>query len=287
MSERSGVEWCDSAVNPVMGCDGCELWMPERGVRHCYAGVMTERYRGLPGWPASFTEPKMFPGRMVKAAGWGDLRTTTRPDKPWLDGMPRVIFLSDMGDALSRSVNFTFLHGQIIQACCSTDGRRHLYLWLTKQPHRAVEFSNFLRAVHRPWPRNLGIGTSVTEMAYMPRVRHLAGVVGAPLRFLSIEPVVERIELEGEGIGWVATGGESGTEARPCNLADLRSIATQCQDAGVPVFVKQVGARPVDNEGRWDIDDPKGGNPDEWPVELCVRQMPRWSWNPMEGARWV
>src|SRR3712207_7534850 len=45
---------------------------------------------------------RSFPGRMAEAALWSDLTGTDRPDKPWLNGMPRLIFISDMGDALSE-----------------------------------------------------------------------------------------------------------------------------------------------------------------------------------------
>ena len=26
MSKTTKIQWCDSTVNPTMGCDGCELW---------------------------------------------------------------------------------------------------------------------------------------------------------------------------------------------------------------------------------------------------------------------
>jgi protein gp37 len=39
MSRRTDIEWCDDSVNPAMGCDGCELWDPKRGIFFCYAGT--------------------------------------------------------------------------------------------------------------------------------------------------------------------------------------------------------------------------------------------------------
>jgi hypothetical protein len=27
------IQWCHSTVNPVMGCDGCELWPPASKIR--------------------------------------------------------------------------------------------------------------------------------------------------------------------------------------------------------------------------------------------------------------
>lgn len=61
----------------------------------------------------------------------------------------------------------------------------------------------------------------------------------------------------------------------------------QFQNADVPIFVKQLGAKPV-AEGAWrgeyrELDDlralgnwkdKKGGNPDEWPAGLRVREYP-------------
>ena len=47
-------------------------------------------------------------------------------------------------------------------------------------------------------------------------------------------------------IDWVVVGGESGPGARPCDLAWIHSIIEQCDAAGVPVFCKQLGSRPID-----------------------------------------
>lgn len=79
-----------------------------------------------------------------------------------------------------------------------------------------------------------------------------------------------------EGIDWVIVGGESGKDARPCNVQWIRDIVQQCKAAAVPVFVKQMGSNPMAGDGafRRGINDPKGGNPDEWPADLRVREMP-------------
>lgn len=45
--------------------------------------------------------------------------------------------------------------------------------------------------------------------------------------------------------------------------------------AGVPVFVKQLGRNPVLSNGEpLTLADRKGGDPDEWPDPLRVRQFP-------------
>lgn len=82
---------------------------------------------------------------------------------------------------------------------------------------------------------------------------------------------------------WVIVGGESGLKARTCNVEWVRSIVRQCAEAGVPCFVKQLGARPVREDGLepkrdgpygWIMTDPKGGDWSEWPEDLRVRQFP-------------
>ena len=94
-------------------------------------------------------------------------------------------------------------------------------------------------------------------------------------------------------IDWIVVGGESGRGARPCALEWLSSTVAQCRAAGVPVFVKQLGACVVSEErvvddpeeqralglsSRWawgaGLRDPKGGDPSEWPEDLRVREWP-------------
>jgi hypothetical protein len=89
-------------------------------------------------------------------------------------------------------------------------------------------------------------------------------------------------------LDWVIVGGESGPKSRPCDVAWIRGIVEQCGDAGVACFVKQLGAfstftedvarfsrRPESHdECRNNHKDRKGGDPGEWPVDLCVRQWP-------------
>jgi protein gp37 len=99
---------------------------------------------------------------------------------------------------------------------------------------------------------------------------------------------------------WVIVGGESGADARPCAEEWIARVVDQCRAAGVPVFVKQLGAYVV-SEARtatpdhlsdptspkllrapngecwaWraGLRDRKGGDPSEWPEDLRVREFP-------------
>lgn len=72
MSKTTKLQWCDSTVNPTMGCDGCELWDAKR--KSCYAGTMHMRWNGgSPGYAPKFEQVTLFPSRMAEAARWHDL----------------------------------------------------------------------------------------------------------------------------------------------------------------------------------------------------------------------
>ena len=157
MSIKTKIQWCDSTANPTMGCDGCELWGPQR--RTCYAGLLHTRFGGVtPGYAPSFAEVTLFPGRMEEAARWSDLTGKKRREKPWLDGLPRLVFISDMSDALCSVVPFEFLRDEIIQNVGSDHGRRHRWMWLTKRPERMAEFFKRLKKQGVRWPDNLWVG---------------------------------------------------------------------------------------------------------------------------------
>jgi len=112
----------------------------------------------------------------------------------------------------------------------------------------------------------------------IPRLIELKREFGIKWVGLSIEPQLEHIELRDEwlrDLDWVIVGGESGFQARPFDLAWARSLIMQCMRADVPVFMKQVGSNAWDSGKRVRTRHQHGGKPEEWPTELCVRQMPR------------
>ncbi len=74
---------------------------------------------------------------------------------------------------------------------------------------------------------------------------------------------------------WIIAGGESGHDARPCDERWLLDLLTQCQGARVPFFMKQMGAAPELDGKLLGYEDPKGGDWDEWPDFLRVRQFPQ------------
>jgi protein gp37 len=154
-----------------------------------------------------------------------------------------------------------------------------------------------------PWPLpNVWLGCSAENQENADkRIPDLLDCAAA-VRFVSIEPLLGSVDLHGfleeqgyesngpqgwvgtgRGLDWVIVGGESGHGARPCNIAWIRDIVKQCQEAGTACFVKQLGAKPYmpaafhcRDEGSLPLKlkDKKGGDPSEWPEDLRVREMP-------------
>ncbi len=159
------------------------------------------------GYAPSFEGVTNYEGRMAAAARWPDLLGTRNPETSWKDGLPRMIFVSDMGDALSSGSErqFDFLESEVIDSVVSDSGRLHLWLWLTKRPHNMHPFAERLGGL----PPNICAMTTVTGNETLHRVDDLRQV-NAACRGLSIEPLWERIppeDLNLEGIDWVILGG--------------------------------------------------------------------------------
>lgn len=277
MSLSTKIQWCDSTCNPTMGCEGCELWT--KSVRKCYAGTLHVRFGGTSkGYAPKFNEVTLFPGRMEEATRWPDLTGKDRPDKPWLNGYPRLIFVSDMSDSLSSTVEFDYLETEIIQNVASYLGSRHHWLWLTKRPDRMAKFSRWLHEKGREWPQNLWAGTSVTSQKTTSRIRHLLRVGNdTTLRFLSVEPQYEPIDLTPwlPSLDWIIQGGESGHGAHGFDIDWAHSLIRDCRSHGVPYFLKQLGAVVQANGSGLNFQDGHAGDWNEWPTELQVRQLPK------------
>jgi len=75
-------------------------------------------------------------------------------------------------------------------------------------------------------------------------------------------------------LDWVIVGGESGARARTFDVHWAREIVKDCASANIPVFVKQLGARPIHGEDPYPISDRKGAVLDDWDPEIRVRQSP-------------
>ena len=203
--------------------------------------------------------------------------------------------------------------------------------WLA---NRCGDSRHWKAAGSQPWPiPNVWLGVSVENQATADeRIPQLLATHAA-VRFVSYEPALAGIDFDAflrcpacgytradagfqmdhnlcstkqpvRSIDWLIVGGESGPGARPFDVAWARSAIEQCRQAGVPVFVKQLGARPGaplsaermaqapdcdcydsgcrGGHGDWcqfsdrplRLHNRKGADPAEWPEDLRVREWP-------------
>lgn len=221
MSDNSKIEWTDATWNPVRGCVKISP-----GCAHCYACTFAERFRDVPGHPYE----QGFDLRLV-------------PDKltqPLLWRKPKMIFVNSMSDLFQEGVPDDYIEAV---ARVMSYANWHTFQVLTKRSERmrdllAAKIHFAARQPHIWW------GVSVENRKHgLPRIDHLRES-SARHRFLSIEPLLEDLGgINLAEINWVIVGGESGLKARPMDIAWVREIRQQCEEAQVAFFLKQLGGR--------------------------------------------
>ncbi|HEX3035822.1 MAG TPA: phage Gp37/Gp68 family protein [Thermodesulfobacteriota bacterium] len=241
---KTNIIWCDFTLNPHTGC------VPvSEGCGHCYAGIIAERHRGLPSFPNGFG-------------------LTLKPHKlvsPYRLKEPALIFINSMSDLFLEELEDWY---RDLEIDLMEDTPQHEYQTLTKRVEAMLEYSK-----RRKLPPNLSVGVSIENNRRAYRIDILRQV-DAKTRFLSIEPLLERLSpenLDFSGIDMVITGGESGAHLldpkerqrrglvdyvngiwipRPERMDWIRDIRDACLKQGVAFLHKQWGGKFPDSAGR-------------------------------------
>jgi len=265
---REAADEVELVINRAIACYAAKLHLNKA------RSILNPTRGANPGYAPTFETVTRFFGRVWEMARSRDLRGTSDPQKPWLDGCPRLIFVSDMGDAFSRDSDFSFLEDEVIAPIRSAEGQRHFWLWLTKRPDRMARFGERIGG----FPQNVCAMTTLTGPDKLHRIDELREVQ-ASVRGLSVEPLWERIapdNLNLDGISWLIVGGESGRKdaVRPFDLSWARELRDHCGERKVAFFLKQLGRRPVFEGEEISLRDGHGGDWSEWPEDLRVREVP-------------
>ncbi len=261
MAEETAISWCDHTFNAWIGCNEVS---PE--CDNCYARILSERY-GWAKWGAD------TPRHRTSADNWKKPKAWNR--KAAADGVRRRVFCLSLGDVMDPTVPIEW-RMELMQLIRDTP---HLdWLLLTKLPKLMAEFFE-----RHPIPPNVWAGATVgTQKMADLRIPWLLRVP-AKVRFLSMEPLLERIDLtairtrsgsevetrnaltgswqvnDGDHhrsgklqhkVDWVIAGGESGPKRRDLNLEDARGVRDQCAGAMVAFHFKQVGGLKPESGGR-------------------------------------
>jgi protein gp37 len=217
------IEWTDETWNPVTGCVKVSP-----GCKHCYAQTFAERFRGTV-MPSGALHPFF--------SGFDPTLRPERLDHPFSWRTPRRVFVNSMSDLFGDFVPDDYLD-QVFDVMRRTP--QHTYQVLTKRAPRLREWS-----ATRTWLRdapNIWLGVSVEDRRYgVPRIEDLRRAKAA-VRFLSVEPLLERLgRVNLRSIDWVIVGGESGPGAREMDVEWVREIRNQCIEKNVAFFFKQWG----------------------------------------------
>ena len=224
MSTQTRIEWTEMTWNPTVGCTKVSP-----GCKHCYAETMAKRLQamGMPGYERGF-RLALMPDRL---------------SEPLERKKPTVYFVNSMSDLFHERVAFDYVR-RVFDVMARAP--QHTFQVLTKRARRMAEF-----CVDLVVPENVWLGVSVENRKHgLRRIPYLRSIE-APVRFLSIEPLLEDLgRFDLSGIQWAIVGGESGRKARPMKPAWVDGIKRQCDAAGVAFFFKQWGAWGADGERR-------------------------------------
>ena len=322
MGANTKIEWTDHSWNPWVGCTkvspGCD---------NCYAERLMDTRMHKVQWGAGQPRVRTSEENWIQPLRWN-----ARAKR---EGRRCKVFCASLADVFDNEVPEEWRADlfDLIRRCENLD-----FLLLTK---RVGNVPGMVRAVARrlggwphvdtmpvPLPANVWLGATVVDQPEADRDIPKLLAVPAAKRFLSMEPLLSAVDIgcaiypdnlrmlsrlfprettrRSPMIDWVIVGGESGPGARPMHVSWARSIVQQCKAAGVPVFVKQLGAQPRgwcagiaaadDPESNYESDycefyeaheikdpcrgrcaffcHPKGASPLEWPADLRVREVP-------------
>lgn len=250
MAQASAIEWTEATWNPVTGCD----WVSP-GCDHCYARTLAKRMKAIGS--LRYQRDGYDRALQIVTPGFGLTLHEDKIEEPLRWRKPRVVFVNSMSDLFHEGVDDEFIE-MVWRTMEATP--QHTYQILTKRPRRMLTWTT---RVWRDWLGqsplpNVWLGTSIEDQTWADKRVPLLLRTPATVRFLSCEPLLGPMTLNGylkptkstDGIDWVIVGGESGASARPMEAGWVRGIRDECVASGVAFFFKQWGGRTPKAGGR-------------------------------------
>ncbi len=283
MAKTTAIEWCDSTLNPWIGCSkvspGCD---------NCYAEQRMDKRLHVVQWGP------VQPRKRTSESNWREpLKWESNHAAFFAEhGRRQRVFCASLADVFDNAVDPQWRADlfALIEATPNLD-----WLLLTKRignvasmvPEATdlIDYGEGWQSMwgQGVWPENVWLGASIVNQAEADRDIPKLLAVPAAKRFLSMEPLLGAVDLrfctvyQGKPDGydswtpnrqhdhatmvaratyhnacltvdWVIVGGESGPGARPMHPDWARSLRDQCVAAGVSFLFKQWGEW-VDGDG--------------------------------------
>jgi len=299
MKLTNPIGWCDDTTNAVTGCDKVSP-----GCKNCYAQVGTRarvlRHRGIETWGPNATrypvaefakkirrlnklcicdlcgETAPFARLVLRGVCecgglFRRIRLFADSNSDWLDRAWMPETLADCLGAINDAPNVDVL---LLTKRIELWEERVMAAWDTARAAMDM-IVRWTRKTNPIPPPNLWLGVSVEDQKRAnERIPQLLATPAA-VRFLSVEPLLEQVDLsankghddgmglcwdwtgrpvhvphcdytalgrqppDGPKIDWVIVGGESGANRRDCGVEAIIDVAAQCAVEDVPCYVKQ------------------------------------------------
>jgi len=269
---KSKIEWCDRTWSPVTGCTKISS-----GCVNCYAERQAIMHRGHPNPKIAHTyrngfEVTCHPEKLQQPIPWRN------PSRVFVCSMSDLFhedvpdeFIVKVWATMAQAWKQTFLiltkrseRLRNLLADCAQFYADVIY----ELQDRGLEFDDLL------WPLlNVHVGVSCSTQGELEKASEDLMMTDAVLWFLSLEPLLEEIILPysltddavcpecgstgrkqtctfcgadtepRQRIEHVIVGCESGPGRRPMMFGWAASLRDQCQESGIPFFLKQVEVR--------------------------------------------
>lgn len=283
MGKNTHIQWCDHTFN---GWIGCTKVSP--GCKFCYAEhetfVRRERAHGRELWGPAGTRHITTPDYWKQPLKWNNdawMECTNCGERGQLMGMMtnhwddlkgcyqstlrtmrQRVFCMSLADALEDLPELILWRSNLVNLMEQTSNLD--WLLLTKRIELAPDLLPYTW-FNGLWPKNVWIGTSVENQAMADQRIPALLKCPAPVRFLSIEPMLEPVDIaDFDAVEWVIVGGESGSKHRPFDWEWARQVRADCLAENIPFFMKQGGGYP-DKQDRME-DFPENLRIREWPT---------------------
>ncbi len=305
MGTSTAIEWTDATWNPVRGCTRIS-----EGCRNCYAERVAARF-SKPGQPFhGFAEMKdvgpRWTGKMALVEKHlEDPLRWKKPQRIFVNSMSDLFHedlpfkdIKRVFDVMARARHHTF---QVLtkradnmlsffQAWGSQVVLPNVWLGVSVEDQDAAK---------KRIPHLISTPAAVRFVSCEPLL--------GPIDFSKTgERTWPKVNWKPVSLDWAIVGGESGPGARPCDVRWIRRLVKI--EGRIPIFVKQLGGHVIDrNDAGFDghepdcwpegtetddwhedpsrqyqgadarvlLRDPKGGDMDEWPEDLRVREFPQ------------
>lgn len=262
----TGIEWTRGpngepgfTFNPWIGCTKLLGPVPEDSAcLHCYAETASVKF-GSPWGPHA-------PRRPVSESTW--LAPYAWDRRAAREGRRFRVFSGSMCDILDnhRSIAWEWRE-RLWKTARETTNLDWLFLskrWMNAKGRLPIRW-------FADWPKNVWAGATAENQDRLDQITPFLREIPAPVRFLSVEPMLGRLRLPddaAEWLDWVIVGGESGrlADIRDTPLEWMLDLGQQCAELGIAFFVKQLPQIAFRAEYK---------RFDRFPAGLKVREHPR------------